>query len=105
MTDPSGAASPHVICSEEKAGAYRVGFLTLDHPRALNALDLQMFAAIEGKLLEWRHRPDLVCVVLHSRSQRAFCAGGDVKALAAGLHNGQGIQMGVDFFTREYFVD
>jgi enoyl-CoA hydratase/carnithine racemase len=64
-----------------------------------------MFAAIEAKLLEWRRRAEVVCVVLHSRSQKAFCAGGDVKALATALHNGRGLQTAVDFFAAEYFVD
>jgi enoyl-CoA hydratase/carnithine racemase len=93
------------VCSEQNAGAYRVGFITLDNPRTLNALDLPMFETLESKLLEWRRRPDLACVVLHSESDKAFCAGGDVKALVAGLQHDSGIQIGVEFFTREYFVD
>lgn len=106
MTDNhSATAASYVSFSEEKAGAYRIGVLSLDNPSALNALSLRMFAAIESKLLEWRQRPEVACIVFHSNSARAFCAGGDVKSLATGLHNGRGIQLAVDFFTREYFVD
>jgi len=105
MTENHSAASPHLICTEREAGAYRIGFLTLNNPRALNALDLQMFATMENKLLEWRRRPEVACVVLHSNSTKAFCAGGDVKGLVAALHEQGGIGAALDFFTREYFVD
>jgi enoyl-CoA hydratase/carnithine racemase len=97
--------SENLVCSEESAGAYRLAFMTLDNPRALNAIDLGMFRSMEDKLLEWRERPDIACLVLHSNSEKVFCAGGDVKALVTGLRNERGIQTGVDFFTAEYFVD
>jgi enoyl-CoA hydratase/carnithine racemase len=79
--------------------------VTLDNTRALNALSLAMLRAMEEKLLEWRNRTDVVCVVLHSQSERAFCAGGDVKALVLGLESGQQPTIARDFFTAEYFVD
>jgi enoyl-CoA hydratase/carnithine racemase len=104
MTGNSGTRSS-VICSEVKAGAYRVGFITLDNPRSLNALDLNVFEKMEAALLQWRRRGNIACVVLHARSEKAFCAGGDVKALVSGLLNGPGIQMGAEFFTAEYFID
>jgi len=94
-----------LICAEEHAGVYRLGFINLDNPRALNALDLGMFRTMEAKLLEWRRRGDVACVLLDSTSENAFCAGGDVKALVTGLQNEKGIQIGVEFFTSEYFVD
>lgn len=100
-----GRLSENLICSEESAGAYRLGFITLDNPRTLNALDLGMFRAMEAQLLEWRQHTDIACIVLHSTSEKAFCAGGDVKALVTGLQHERGIQTGVDFFTAEYFVD
>jgi enoyl-CoA hydratase/carnithine racemase len=95
----------NLLCSEQSAGAYCLGYMALDNPRSLNALDLCMFQTMAAKLLEWRRRADVACVVLHSNSEKAFCAGGDVKALVAGLQNDKGIRTGVDFFTAEYFVD
>ncbi len=100
-----GRLSENLICSEESAGAYRLGFITLDNPRTLNALDLGMFRVMGAQLLEWRQRADIACIVLHSTSEKAFCAGGDVKTLVSGLQHERGIQTGVDFFTAEYFVD
>jgi len=98
-------SSRSLICSEDEAGAYRLGIITLDNSRALNALDLSMLRTMEAKLLEWRQRGDIACVVFHANSDRAFCAGGDVKALVLSLRENPGIQAGIDYFTTEYFVD
>jgi enoyl-CoA hydratase/carnithine racemase len=43
--------------------------------------------------------------VLHAPSEKAFCAGGDVKALVLGLQQQAGIEIAADYFTAEYFVD
>jgi enoyl-CoA hydratase/carnithine racemase len=64
-----------------------------------------MFQALEGKLLEWRERADIVCIFLHAESAKAFCAGGDVKALVTALHRSASIQTAAKYFALEYFVD
>jgi enoyl-CoA hydratase/carnithine racemase len=79
--------------------------IELNNHRALNALTLEMFQALEAKLLEWRRRSDILCVVLHAESEKAFCAGGDVKALVNRLNAIAGIEAAADFFAHEYFVD
>lgn len=94
-----------MLFQERKTPHGSIGFIELNNPRALNALTLEMFAAMEAKLLAWRQRADIACVVLHSGSEKAFCAGGDVKALVTQLNNGNGIQAAADFFSHEYFVD
>ena len=101
----AGAEQPKVRFIEEKAGRYIVGFIALDHPRALNALDLAMLQAIGDRLLEWRGREEVACIVLHSDSERAFCAGGDVKTLAVALETPDGLALAREYFTTEYFVD
>jgi enoyl-CoA hydratase/carnithine racemase len=94
-----------VIFTEENAGNHAIGTIALNNSRALNALTLNMFRAIERQLLAWRERDDVACVVLHADSPKAFCAGGDVKALVAALVNQTGIAAADEFFTAEYFVD
>jgi len=91
--------------TEQKAGDRRVGIVGLNNPRALNALTLPMFEALEHKLIEWRERVDIACVVLHADSEKAFCAGGDVKALVAILKSSSLIEPAAEFFLHEYFVD
>ncbi|NIM18739.1 MAG: enoyl-CoA hydratase/isomerase family protein, partial [Candidatus Latescibacteria bacterium] len=57
------------------------------------------------KLLEWRNREDIACIVLHADSERAFCAGGDIKALVVGLKEDQDSLFARAYFAAEYFVD
>ena len=104
MTNLSDPAET-VIFTEEKAGRRTVGVIALNNPRALNALTLDMFRAIEGRLRAWRERAELACVVLHADSTKAFCAGGDVKALVTALLDQPGVAAADEFFTAEYFVD
>ncbi len=89
----------------EKAGSYRVGWVELNHPGALNALTLEMFRAIQEQLLEWAEKTDVVSVVFHADSEKAFCAGGDVKSLAAELKSSRGLERAAEFFAIEYLVD
>jgi len=96
---------PRVLFSEQQSGHYAIGTIAVDNPRALNALDLRMLQAMESKLLEWLGRNDIACVVLHADSEKAFCAGGDVKSLIMGLQSETGIRFAVEYFKTEYFVD
>jgi enoyl-CoA hydratase/carnithine racemase len=97
--------SQPVNFAELQAGDFNIGMITLNNPRALNALTLGMFKAMETQLLHWRVRRDVACVVLHAESEKAFCAGGDVKSLVAGLGKESDIRMAAEYFTAEYFVD
>ena len=103
-TEPNSSQAT-VVVSERKSGRFNLGFLVLDNPSSLNALDLNMLQTMERKLSEWREREDLACVVLTAESGRAFCAGGDVKALALALQREGTISAARDYFATEYFVD
>jgi enoyl-CoA hydratase/carnithine racemase len=89
----------------EKAGRHTIGFVELNNTRVLNALTLEIFQAIEAQLLAWEAQSDLACVVFHSDSDKAFCAGGDVKTLVTELKTTGALQLAADFFAVEYFVD
>ncbi|MFG1179321.1 enoyl-CoA hydratase [Xanthobacter versatilis] len=56
----------------------RVGWITLDRPDALNALNTAMVGEIAGALAAFSANPDIGCVVL-TGSDRAFAAGADIK--------------------------
>jgi enoyl-CoA hydratase len=82
------------------------GVVTLDRPRARNALDLAMIDALQAALDAFALDPSVVSVVLRSADEKAFCAGGDVRAVseavqAARRGEGDGA-LGRDFFRREY---
>ncbi len=72
----------------ETAG--RCGLITLNRPRALNALTSEMIAAMRGGLEAFARDPKVGNVVVRSANPAAFCAGADIKHVAqlgkAGRH-------------------
>ncbi|GGX87983.1 enoyl-CoA hydratase/isomerase family protein [Massilia dura] len=83
------------------------GFITLDRPKAMNALSLDMIRAITGTLLDWRDNDDISAVVIRSTTEKALCAGGDIRFFhAAGRATPQGGSAQIeDFFTEEYALN
>ncbi len=62
----------------------RAGRLTLNRPGALHALDREMCARLTEALLDWRDDPAVELVIVdHAPGTRGFCAGGDIRMLAA----------------------
>ncbi len=60
----------------------RVGRITLNRPKALNALTTDMVLAMTDALLRWRDDDEVRAVVVNGAGERAFCAGGDIRMLA-----------------------
>ena len=55
-----------------------LGHITLNRPKALNALTYDMCEAITKLLVAWERDPIIGAVVVDGAGDRAFCAGGDV---------------------------
>jgi enoyl-CoA hydratase len=55
--------------------------VTLNRPQALNALTLDMAMALDAALARWATDPAVRAVVLRGAGDRAFSAGGDIRAL------------------------
>ena len=67
----------------------RLGLITLDRPEAMNALSHAMALALEARLADWAEDDRIGAVAIRGAGERAFCAGGDIRALhAAGPENG-----------------
>lgn len=78
----------------------RAGLITLNRPKALNALTLDMVHAMRAKLEEWRDDETIEIVVVRGAGERAFCAGGDIRAL---YESGKaGTPYVIDFYAHEY---
>ena len=60
----------------EKRGG--VGLITLNRPKALNALNQPMVLDIHPKMIEWADDDDVQAVVIQAAGEKAFCAGGDI---------------------------
>lgn len=76
------------------------GIITLNRPKALNALNHNMIQSISDKLLKWQHDDKINLVIIRSNHERAFCAGGDVKSLY--LNGRTNTLQCMQFFYDEY---
>lgn len=80
-----------------------VATVTLNRPRALNAFTLDMYRRFDPKLREWEADPSVQAVLIRASEGRAFCAGGDIRAI---YEAGRGIAgdpaLTSAFFREEY---
>ena len=80
-----------------------VATVTLNRPGALNALTYDMLVALRGWLDAWENDARVRTVVLRGAGSKAFCAGGDVRALYEQMKSGGGGHP--RFFEVEYALD
>ena len=84
-----------------------VACITLNRPKALNALNLSMIRALSACLLAWRDDDRIRAVAIRgSRTEHPFgnfCAGGDIRFFHQAVLAGDPTLE--DFFTEEYALD
>src|SRR3954454_13550380 len=82
-----------------------VATVTLNRPQALNAFTLDMYRRFDPMLRAWADDPDIRAVLIRGAGERAFCAGGDVRAI---YEAGRGISgdraLTSIFFREEYEI-
>ncbi len=61
--------------------------LTMNRPEAMNALSNTIMDGLLTSLTEAAKDPEIGCVVVRGAGDKAFCAGGDVKSMAAGTRD------------------
>ena len=74
------------------------GIITLNRPKALNALNLNMAIQFSDKLKEWGDDDTIERVLLLGEGNH-FCAGGDVKSVHL---SGPFSELKREFFSKEY---
>ena len=74
-----------------------VGLITLNRTKALNALSLDMVHEMTRLLDLWREDDSIKAVIVISASEKAFCAGGDIRKVWEGRDNPP-----FEFFWHEY---
>jgi enoyl-CoA hydratase len=72
---PTG--SENILFGREGA----VATVLLNRPRALNAFTLGMYRRFDPMLLTWADDPTIRAVLVRGAGDRAFCAGGDIRAI------------------------
>jgi len=75
---------PHILF--EKRGA--LGLITLNRPKALNALTHGMCIGMRKMLAEWAGDDAVRAVAIQGAGPRAFCAGGDIRSMAESSRDG-----------------
>jgi enoyl-CoA hydratase len=73
----------------------KVGLITLNRPKALNALNSELLGELISVLEEWDRGNDVRCIVL-TGSERAFAAGADIKEMSG--------QSYMDMFKANFFA-
>ena len=84
-----------------------VGCITLNRPKALNALSLGMIRELTAALRAWREDAAIEAVAIRGQGKEgpfgAFCAGGDIRFFHQAVLAGD--PRLEDFFTEEYALD
>lgn len=90
-------SEPAEILFEERGA---IGLITMNRPKALNSLTLDMVVSMREHLLEWENQDAIKAVVIQGAGEKGFCAGGDIRA----LHDSgkQGTPYALEFFAKEY---
>ncbi len=88
-----------VIVREERA----LRRITLNRPKALNALTLDMAVAMTRLLRSWATDPAVGAVLIDGAGERALCAGGDIRALYDAAKSGDTLPE--KFWATEYHLN
>src|SRR5690625_255555 len=122
MSSPGAGVSSHGVAKGEGAGVSegaagpgaeqpvllerrgRAGIITLNRPRAINALTHQMVRLVLDALAQWEHDSAVGTVVIVGSGERGRCAGGDVVALYRAAVEGP-VEQAVQFWADEYVMN
>ena len=98
-----------LVLFEIITGQYgNIAQITLNNPKALNALNVEMIDAMQLALDTCENNDDIKAVFLQGTGDKAFCAGGDVVGLYHSMKetdSGDIPAKASQFFTKEYQLD
>src|SRR5690606_11758760 len=88
----------------ESKGGQRIAIATLNRPRTLNGLTLEMSRQLEHLLGEWEADETVSLVVLRGEGEKAFCAGGDLHSLHASMQESPEGDAWANEYARNFFA-
>ncbi|MGW1071683.1 enoyl-CoA hydratase/isomerase family protein [Streptomyces sp. NPDC002537] len=80
----------------------RAGRITLNRPRAINALTHDMVRRVGAALTAWEHDDSVATVVIDGAGDRGLCAGGDIRLIHDDARDGGGAAATRAFWRDEY---
>jgi len=80
-----------------------LGLITLNRPKALNALSYPMIQSMYKTLKDWEADSEVLAVLVRGEGEKAFCAGGDIRSLYESITSGSDEH--THFFKDEYVLN
>jgi enoyl-CoA hydratase/carnithine racemase len=113
MNMAEGSEAPVLFETREGRDGRRIGIATLNAPKSLNGLSLEMTRLLYAQLQAWADDPGVACVVMRGAGDKAFCAGGDLHGLYRSMREYRDSGAGditanryaAQFFEEEYRLD
>lgn len=81
----------------------QLGKIILNRPQALNAMSMDMFLQLHNQLMAWAKDDAIKAVIVRSNNEKAFCAGGDIRAMYE--HQSESPDVLAQYFRLEYNVN
>ncbi|MGE6572406.1 enoyl-CoA hydratase/isomerase family protein [Psychrobacter namhaensis] len=90
--------------TEPTDSGHLIGIMTLNMPKSLNALSVDMCQLLSAQLEQWQSDDQIVALVLKGAGDKAFCAGGDIRKLYDSMSTSAPLPnpYATEFFSHEY---
>ena len=96
--------APVLFSTEPTDCGHLIGIMTLNAPKSLNALSVEMCQLLSQQLDQWQTDAQVVAILLKGAGDKAFCAGGDIRKLYDSMSNSAPMPnpYATEFFSHEY---
>lgn len=96
--------APVLFNTELTDCGHLIGIMTLNAPKSLNALSVEMCQLLSQQLEQWQTDAQVVAVLLKGAGDKAFCAGGDIRKLYDSMSDTAPLPnpYATEFFGHEY---
>ncbi len=95
---------PVLFNTESTDCGHLIGIMTLNTPKSLNALSVEMCQLLSQQLELWQSDARVVAILLRGAGEKAFCAGGDIRKLYDSMSTTAPLPnpYATEFFSNEY---
>ncbi len=102
--ETSDQDAPVLFETESTDCGHLIGIMTLNTPKSLNALSVEMCQLLAQQLERWESDDQVVALVLKGAGDKAFCAGGDIRKLYDSMSTSAPLPnpYATEFFSHEY---